>query len=132
MHFTSAETNLGKFVYTGKVSYLYYLFVFPRLEHVQPNYFKPCNGVLVPTFILLVIQFYSISIFKMKNSVFTPKAYISSCSQHVQPNYFKLCNSVFVPTLYTSVDTILPCFNIWGEKQCFHTQNLYLFLFTTC
>ena len=47
--------------------------MFSRSKHVQPNYFKPCNSVLVSALYSLRIQFYRISIFKVKNSVFDPK-----------------------------------------------------------
>ena len=48
--------------------------------------------------------FFPVSIFKLKDSVFRSKTYISSCSAHVfkKTNFIKIDN-VLVRTLYTSV-----------------------------
>ena len=60
---------------------------------------------------LLLIQFFPMSIFIVKNSIFCPKTCISSRSEHLQPNFFKIYNNVLVATLYTSVYTFFSYFN---------------------
>ena len=62
---------------------------------------------LVAHFILQLIQFFLISIFNVKNSVFSHKTYIYSHSEHVQPNFIKFGNNVLVGTLTYSNFAIL-------------------------
>ena len=79
---------------------------------------------LLAHFIQQLIHFFLISVFKVKNSVFSSK----TCSLLVWNMFNQILSqsaTMFLfGTLYTTAHTIISCFNFSGEKQRFFNPKL--------